>query len=239
MISKIAVKRPVTMIMVLIAIILLGFVSLVKMPQALMPDMDYPYAIAMITYAGAGPEEVEQMVTEPMEGSLASVEGVKNIISISSENVAIAMVEFDMGTDLDFATLDMREKLSMAQINMPDDATSPTIMKLNMNSMPVIQLFVSSDMEISELGTFVEDNILNRFERISGVAQVNQLGSTETEIQIKFDQDKLQGYGLSMSTVSQILSAENISYPSGSITNGNSDLTVKTFGEFQSINDIK
>lgn len=239
MISKLSVKRPVTMIMALVAVIMLGAVSLVKMPQALLPDMEYPYALAMVTYGGAGPEEVEQMVTEKMEGSLASVEGVKNIISVSSENVAMVMIEFEMGTDLNYATLDMREKLSMAQMQMPDDASSPTIMKVNMDSMPVMQLFVSSDMELAELGSFVEDNITSRFERISGVAQVSTMGSTETEIQIKFDQDKLQGYGLTMSTVSQILSAENISYPSGSISNGNTDITVKTFGEFQSINDIK
>lgn len=239
MISKLSVKRPVTMIMALVAVIMLGAVSLVKMPQALLPDMEYPYALAMVTYAGAGPEEVEQMVTEKMEGSLASVEGVKDIISISSENVAMVMIEFDMGTDLNYATLDMREKLSMAQMQMPDDASSPTIMKVNMDSMPVMQLFISSDMELSELGSFVEDNITSRFERISGVAQVSTMGATETEIQIKFDQDKLQGYGLTMSTVSQILSAENISYPSGTISNGNTDITVKTFGEFQSINDIK
>ncbi len=239
MISKLSVKRPVTMIMALVAVIILGAVSMVKMPQALMPDMEYPYALAMVTYAGAGPEEVEQMVTEKMEGSLASVEGVKDIISISSENVAMVMIEFDMGIDLNYATLDMREKLSMAQMQMPDDASSPTIMKVNMDSMPVMQLFISSDMELSELGSFVEDNITSRFERISGVAQVNTMGATETEIQIKFDQDKLQGYGLTMSTVSQILSAENISYPSGTISNGNTDITVKTFGEFQSINDIK
>lgn len=239
MISKLSVKRPVTMIMALVAVIMLGAVSLVKMPQALLPDMEYPYALAMVTYGGAGPEEVEQMVTEKMEGSLASVEGVKNIISVSSENVAMVMIEFEMGTDLNYATLDMREKLSMAQMQMPDDASSPTIMKVNMDSMPVMQLFVSSDMELAELGSFVEENITSRFERISGVAQVSTMGSTETEIQIKFDQDKLQGYGLTMSTVSQILSAENISYPSGSISNGNTDITVKTFGEFQSINDIK
>ena len=152
------------MIMVLVAVILLGAVSMFKMPQALMPDMEYPYAIAMVTYAGAGPEEVEQMVTEKMEGALASVEGVQDIMSVSSENVAMVMVEFDMGTDLNFATLDMREKLSMAQMQMPDDASSPTIMKLNMNSMPVMQLFVSSDMELSELGSFVEDNISSRFD---------------------------------------------------------------------------
>ncbi|MGN1351023.1 MAG: efflux RND transporter permease subunit [Anaerovoracaceae bacterium] len=239
MISKIAVKRPVTMIMVLIAVILLGAVSMVGMPQALTPDIDYPYAVAVVTYPGAGPEEVEQMVTEPLEGALASVEGVKNIMSVSSENVAMVMIEFDMGTDLNFATLDMREKISMAQMGMPDDVGSPTIMKANMDSMPVMQLFISSDMEISELGSFVEDNITSRFERISGVAQVSTLGATEDEIQIKFDQDKLQGYGLTMDTVSSILSAENISYPSGSISNGNTDITVKTFGEFQDISDIR
>ena len=238
MISKLAVNRPVSMIMILAAIVILGFVSIFSIPQALTPDIDYPYAIAMITYPGAGPEEVETSIAEPMEGALVAIEGVKDIQTISSDNMCIAAVEFESGTDLNFATLDIREKLSMISSTLPDDASSPTIVKLNMNSMPIMQLYFTSDKTIPELQEFIEEDIESRFERISGVASLTQVGATESVIEIKFDQDKLTGYGLSMSTISSMLSAENISYPCGEITNGGTEISVKTFGEFANVDEI-
>ena len=172
MLSKLAVKRPVTMIMALFAVFILGTVSLIKTPQALMPDIDYPYALAMVTYPGAGPEEIDSLITEPMEESFASVEGVKNMISMTSEGAAMVMLEFDMDIDMNFATLDMREKLSLVQNSFPDDASSPTIMKVNMDAVPVMQIYAYSDKDTAELAQYLEDNIIPRFERISGVGSV-------------------------------------------------------------------
>ena len=239
MLAKLSVKRPVTMIMALIAVILLGFVSIFTLPQALMPDIEMPYAIAMVTYGGAGPEEIDELVTTPMEAALATVEGMKSMSSVSAENMAYIIMEFNMDTDLDFATLDMREKLSMLQSVLPEDASDPTIMKVGVDSLPVMQLYISSDMDISRLNSFIENNVSPDIERLAGVASIDVMGATESIIKVEFDQDKLNGYGLSMSTVGSMIAAENISYPSGTISNGDTEVTVKTFGEFQNIREIE
>ncbi len=238
MLSRLAVKRPVTMIMALFAVFILGTVSLIKMPQALMPDIDYPYALAMVTYPGAGPEEIDSLITEPMEESFASVEGVKNMISMTSEGAAMVMLEFDMDIDMNFATLDMREKLSLVQNTFPDDASSPTIMKVNMDAVPVMQIYAYSDKNTAELAQYLEDNIIPRFERISDVGSVSLMGNTDAQIAIDFDQDKLTGYGLTMSTITSMLQAENVSLPSGTVKNGSQEVIVRTYGEFESVNEI-
>ena len=238
MLSKLAVKRPVTMIMALFAVFILGTVSLIKTPQALMPDIDYPYALAMVTYPGAGPEEIDSLITEPMEESFASVEGVKNMISMTSEGAAMVMLEFDMDIDMNFATLDMREKLSLVQNSFPDDASSPTIMKVNMDAVPVMQIYAYSDKDTAELAQYLEDNIIPRFERISGVGSVSMTGNTESQVTIDFDQDKLTGYGLTMSTITSLLQAENVSLPSGTAKNGSQEVIVRTYGEFEAVSEI-
>ncbi|MCR4601190.1 MAG: efflux RND transporter permease subunit [Clostridia bacterium] len=238
MISKIAVKRPVTMIMVLIAILSLGGMSMATLPQALMPNIEFPIAMTMVTYPGASPEEVNDLVTKPLEQSMASVENLKNMYSYSMENTAVVLVEFNMGTDMDVATLDMREKASRAQMSFPDDASSPTVLKANMNSMPVMSIYAYSDMELTEMAEFIDDNITSKLEKVPGVASVNIAGAQEDEVNIAFDQDKLSGYGLSLSTVSSMLSAENINMPSGNVTSGATEMIVRTNGEFEDVAQI-
>ena len=238
MLSKLAVKRPVTMIMALLAVLILGAVSMLKLPQALMPDIDYPYALAMVTYSGAGPEEVDSLITTPMEESFASVEGVQQMYSMTSEGVAVVMLEFDLDMDMNFATLDMREKLSLVQNAFPDGASDPTIMKMNMDAVPVMQIYAYSDKSTSELAQYLDDNIVPRFERISGVASVSMVGNTDPQISVDFDQSKLTGYGLSMSTIASLLQSENISLPSGTVTNGSQEVIIRTYGEFESVAEI-
>lgn len=224
--------------MAIMAVIILGTVSLMKLPQALLPDIDYPYALAMVTYPQAGPEEINTMITEPMEQSFASVEGVKDMISVTSEGSSIVMLEFDMDVDMNFATLDMREKLSLVQNSFPKDASSPTILKLNMDSAPVMQIYAYSDKDTAELAQYLEDNIIPRFERISDVGSVSMLGSTETHLAINFDQDKLTGYGLSLSTVATLLQSENVNLPSGTAQNGSQEVIIRTYGEFETVAEI-
>ncbi len=238
MLSKLAVKRPVTMIMILAAVLILGAVSLFRLPQALLPDIDYPYALTMVTYTGAGPEEVDSLITTPIEETFASVEGVQEMYSMTSEGVSVVMLEFDMDTDMNFATLDMREKLSLVQNAFPDGASEPTIMKMNMDAVPVMQIYAYSGRDTSELAQYLEDNIIPRFERISGVASVSMTGSTDPQIAVDFDQNKLTGYGLTISTIASLLQAENVSLPSGTVKNGSQEVIVRTDGEFESLTEI-
>lgn len=240
MISKIAVKRPVTMIMVLIAILALGTVSMFSMPQALMPNMNYPVALVTVSYSGASPQEIDDVITDPLESALASVENVKQLSSYSMEGSSSVIMQFNVGTDMNFATLDIREKVSMAQQAFPKEASAPVVMKANMNMMPVMQIYVTSEsMNEGTLSSYLEDNVISNFKRLPGVAAVDISGNTNTEINLYFDQSKLQGYGLSMATVNQQLSAENVNMPSGNVKNGSTEMVVRTDGRLRSIADIR
>ena len=237
--SSISVKRPVTTIMLLMIVVLLGVTSVVGIPMDLMPEMEIPVAIAMISYPNASPEEVETMITRPVEAALASCEGLKTIVSMTTAGSSITMIEFEMDTDMNFATLDMREKISMISGYLPSNSTDPMIMKMNLNSTPVVQVYVSGDMPLDQLYTRVQDSVVSSFERASGVASVSVTGGLESEIAVTLDQERLLGYGLSLSTIAQMLAADNLNMPSGNVDKGSMELIVRTIGEFESVEDVK
>ncbi|NLY71132.1 MAG: efflux RND transporter permease subunit [Clostridiales bacterium] len=237
--SKLSIDRPVTTAMMILIIILVGAVSIIGIPMDLLPDIEMPVAIVVVQYPNAAPEEVETMVTIPLEQSLSSVHNMKSISSMTTEGTSIVMVEFEMKTDMDFAALDMREKISMVEGFLPDDATDPLVIKMSMDFAPVVQVYVSGDKSLVELNKIVEDDILSYFERSPGVASVDIYGGISEEVSIKFDQEKLNGYGLTLSTISQLLAAENINLPSGEVQRGSTKVIVRTLGEFKSVEDIK
>ncbi|NLP30022.1 MAG: efflux RND transporter permease subunit [Clostridiales bacterium] len=237
--SKISIDRPVTTAMMILIIILVGAVSILGIPMDLLPDIEMPVAIVVVQYPNAAPEEVETMVTIPLEQSLSSVHNMKSISSMTTEGTSIVMVEFEMKTDMDFATLDMREKISMVEGFLPDQSTDPLVIKMSMDFAPVVQVYVSGEKSLVELNKTVEDDILSYFERSPGVASVSLYGGISEEVAIKFDQEKLSGYGLSLSTISQLLAAENINLPSGEVQRGSTKVIVRTLGEFNSVDDIK
>ncbi len=238
-ISKISVKRPVSTIMLMLIIVVLGAVSFSRLPIDLYPKMELPYAMCMIQYPNAAPTEVESMVTKPVEQQIATVENIKAIYSYSMEGNAIVLCEFENGTDMNFASLGMREKVDMIQDYLPDNAGKPMILVMDPTLMPVSQLYVSGDMSLEELNQVVDDEVLPKLERSEGVAAANSFGGLEKQISVKFNQERLAGYGLTLSDVSQMLSAENISLPSGEVDKGSKELIVRTIGEFQSLDDIK
>ena len=187
--TKISIKRPVAIFMAMLVIVILGVVSISKMQMALTPDVEMPIAMIMTTYTDAGPEEVESLVTEKIESAVANVENIDSITSTSSEGSSRVMVQFNYGTDMDTAVTNLRDKISSVSAMLPDDCDSPTIMKMDMNSMPVLTAIVSSDsLNEYELKTFVEDNIEPRLERQSGVASVDVMGGAEKEIKIEIDE---------------------------------------------------
>ncbi len=238
-VSKISVNRPVTTAMMVLVILLVGTVSLLGIPMDLLPDIEFPVAIVFVQYPNAGPEEVETMVTKPLEQALASVENMDEIMSMTTEGTSIVMVQFTMKTDMDFATLDMREKISMVEAFLPSGATDPMVLKMSMDFTPVATIFVSAEKPLSELNREVEDSILSYLERSEGVASVDYFGGIEEEIAMDFDQERLSGYGLSLSAISQILAAENINMPSGEVSKGPAKVIVRTLGEFSSVEELR
>ncbi|MBR5468372.1 MAG: efflux RND transporter permease subunit, partial [Firmicutes bacterium] len=239
MFSRISIKRPVATVMVLIITIMAGLVACFSLKMDLMPNVDMPIAVVSTTYVGAGPEEVETLITKPVESALSTVTNVDSIQSVSSANSSMVIVTFINGTDLDMASLDMREKVDMIKDYLPDGAEEPMVLKIDINSLSGISVGIDSDkLSLKELNTLVEEEIVSRFEKIEGVASVSITGGITEEIQVVVNPEKMAGYGISESTIASMLAAENLNTPAGSLKQGSTKLTVKSEGEFESIEEI-
>ncbi|RJE47632.1 MULTISPECIES: efflux RND transporter permease subunit [unclassified Dehalobacter] len=239
-ISETSVKRPVTVLMLVFIVIILGFVSFTRIPLDLMPEMELPYAIVSTSYNGAGPQEIETLITQPIEQAVSTAQNVKNISSITSEGSSLVILEFNYGVDMDQVALDLREKIDLIKNYFPDGVSNPMVLKINMNSTPVLTLSISSPtMSLSELQTLAEDTIQPRLERAEGVASVSVTGGTEDIIEIRTKSEKLAGYGISLAYLQGILASENVNLPGGTVKKGTQELTVKTTGEFTSVAEIE
>ena len=238
MFSKLCIRKPVTTIMVTLMVFIAGIVSYFNLDQALMPDMDLPIAVVMTTYVGASPEEIEELISKPMEESLGSIANVDTITSYSSTNSSMVLLQFVDGTDIDMAAVDMRDKIDQMKSSLPDAANDPMVIKMDINAMPITIGVKAENMDLESLNDLLEDNVVNRLERIEGVASVGLSGGITNEVRITVDPVKLAGYGLTTSTLSGVLAAENMNLPSGDLTQGNTTVAVRTIGEFTSVQEI-
>ena len=192
MISKFSVKKPYTVIVAVVLVIILGVVSFTKMSTDLLPSMDLPYAIVMTTYPGASPETVEQTVTKPIEQSMATVSNIKNVSSMSSENASVVILEFGESTNMDSVTLEMRENLDQIKGYWDDSVGNPIIMKLNPDMMPVLVAAADVDgMSAAEVTDYIENNVQSELESIDGVARISVSGNVTESIQVQISQEKL------------------------------------------------
>lgn len=237
-IADFCIKHKVTTILAFVMAVIFGVMSFGALPLALMPDIELPMAIVMTTYAGAGPEEIENLVTEPIESACASVAGMDELQSQSSENMSIVMVTFTEDTDMDQALVDMREKIDLAKSMLPEDASAPTVMKMNMDSMPVMMIGLKGS-DLAQMQTVAEDDIAPRLERIDGVASVDIMGGYQNEVAIEAYNDRLEGYGISLSYIGQMLGADNVAMPAGDMQNGTRSLSVRADGEYKSVEDVE
>ncbi|WP_186428791.1 efflux RND transporter permease subunit [Clostridium sp. BSD9I1] len=238
-ISKLSVKRPVTTLMCIFIVLILGFVSFSKISIDLLPNIEYPVAIVSTSYPNVGSEEIEKLVTRPIEQAVATVENIDTISSISSEGNSIVIVQFNFGTDMNFASLKMREKVDMVKGMLPSEANSPTVLKLDPNAQPIMQLSVSQGNDLAKMQAFAEDTIKPALERIEGVASVSISGGYEKEVVIDTNAARLKGYGLSIDYIAQILAAENLNLPGGTVKKGNQELFIRNIGEFTNLEEIK
>ena len=192
MLSRFSVKKPMTVFVAVVLVLILGVMSFINMTTDLLPNMDLPYAVAYTTYIGASPEQVEQSVTKPMESALASTSGLKNITSVSQENVSIVVMEFEEGTGMDSAMIEMNAALDQLSGSLPDAAGSPILMKINPDLLPIMVLAVDSDsMARQELSEFTTSTVIPALERVDGVASVSGSGLLESQIRIELDQSRI------------------------------------------------
>ncbi len=237
--SKIAINRPVTTVMMTLIVVVVGIISYLRLPLDLFPQMNIPYAIVMTSYEGAGPSEMEALVTKPLEQAMGTVSNIKEVSSVSSNEQSLIILEFVDGTDMDFAAFDVREKIDLVKDYLPSGADAPTVMKIDPNAMAMMQIGITSEMDLVELDQVVEDEILNRIERIKGVASVSLSGGKEKEIKITMIPEKMAGFGISAAQIAQVLRTENLNLPVGEANYGNQTLLVRAIGEFESIEEIK
>ncbi len=239
MISKLSIRRPVTTIMLTLMVFIAGIVAYSTLNLALMPNVDIPVVLVSTSYVGAGPEEIENLVSKPLEDALGTVNNVDTITSTSNSDASLIIVQFVDGTDIDMASLDLRDVLDRAKYFLPDDVDDPVIYKIDMNAIPIYLGATADNLDLNELNDLLEDEIIPRLERIEGVASIEIYGGIEKEVEITVDPSKLAGYNLSVNTLSQILAAENMNLPSGTLSQGNAKMQVRTVGQFSSIDEIK
>ncbi len=236
---KICIKRTVTVIMMTMVVLLAGTLGYNSLELAMTPNIDLPVALINCNYTGAAPEEMEELITKPIEESMSTLTGVDTITSSSSSGSSIVVIQFVDGTDIDVITNDMRDKLDRIKGMLPEDATDPLIMKMDMNSTTISVGITSDKYDVDTLYNLLDENVTSNFERIDGVSSVSLSGGSEEEVRIIVDQNKMENYGITMGSITQALAAENKNLPSGSLKQGDIDISLRTVGEFETIEDIK
>lgn len=227
-----AVKKPITTILVFVAVVIIGLFSLLKLPIDLYPDIDTNTIMVMTTYSGASSQDIEQNVTRPLENTLNSVEHLKHITSNSKENISIITLEFEYGYDIDVLTNSVRDKLDMVSNSLPDDAETPIIFKFSTDMIPIVLLSAQADESLPGLYKILDENVANPLARVDGVGTVSISGAPKREIHIYLDPAKLEAYNLTAESVSSLVAAENRNVPGGTFDIGSDTYSLRVQGEF-------
>ena len=227
-----AVNKPVTTTLVFIAFAILGVFSLVKTSIAQFPEFDSNVIMVMSSYPGANAEDIETNLTKVLENALNGVEDLKDLTSQSKENISLLTLEFEYGVDIEEATNNVRDKLDLVNSSLPDGATMPVIFKFSADDMPVMMLSATADVSLAGLDKILDDKVTTPLARVNGVGTVSVAGAPTREIQVYCDPNKLEAYGLSISGISSVISAENKNLPSGYIDIGSETYTLRVQKEF-------
>lgn len=227
-----AVNNPVTTALVFVALALFGVYSLINISIDRFPKFDANVILVMSSYPGASAEDIENNLSKLLENSLNGVSDLKNITSNSKENISIVALEFNEGVDIDVATNDVRDKLDAVNSQLPDGASMPMIFKFSLDEMPIMIMAATADESLSALGKILDDQVATPLARVSGVGTVSVAGAPEREIQVYCDPNKLEAYGLTISTISNIIAYENKNIPSGSLDVGSNSYTIRVEKEF-------
>lgn len=235
------VRRPTTIIIIYILLTVLALVVYPNLSVELFPEMDLPMVIVYSSYRGASPETMESRVTKLIESAVSNVGGIKQISSTSSEGISMVMLEFAYGTDLDKASQSINDNISLYTEMFPEDATKPTIFKLNTNMMPIMNIALSgsSGQDANELRAVLEDMVQSRLERVAGVSSTAINGGQDAFVQVAVDQNRLEAYGLTLSQVAYTLNPQNFQIGAGTLIEGDLSYLLRTDAQFNSIEQIE
>ncbi|MBA3558257.1 MAG: efflux RND transporter permease subunit, partial [Gemmatimonadaceae bacterium] len=235
---RLSIRRPVAVAMVFFAIVLVGVLSFRRLPIDLLPDIAYPKLVVFTSYPNVAPSEVERFITERVEQGVSAVPGVERVESISREGISLVTLRFAWGTDMDFAALNVRERLDNMRGQLPERADRSVVMRTDPASEPVMSLSVSGRNDLWSLRNLAESVIRRRLEQIDGVARAAVVGGLEREIHVDVDTRLLESYGLTIDDVATALAGANASAPGGTILRGRYRYALRTLGEFQSVDEI-
>jgi HAE1 family hydrophobic/amphiphilic exporter-1 len=220
-------------------IVLLGAISLTRLPVDLMPEIQQPTVSVNVTYSGVGPLEMEQLVTRPLEQAVSAVAGLRQVNSSSSEGRSNIRLNFNWGTDMSEAVDEVRTRLDRVRGRLPEDADSPQIFKADSNAMPIIQLAVEGDFDPVTLREIAQNELGPRLERVAGVAAVTVNGGLRRQIHVRLSREKITALNLSVDRVVQAIRQENQNTPLGEVTQGDATYLVRSQGQFASLDDIR
>jgi HAE1 family hydrophobic/amphiphilic exporter-1 len=238
--TKLAIARPVFILMLMLAAILMGIIAFQSMRVEENPDVDFGVITVQTVYPGAGPEEVNTLVSRRIEDSISGVAGLQQITASSLEGFSIVVAQFEIGTDMNEALNDVRSRIDEALARLPREAEKPTISKFDFATMPVMTLALRSDtLDSRQLYDLADDQLKDRFARIRGVGAVNVSGGDVREIQVQVRRDRLVAFGLGILDVQRAVQAATLNVPSGRVVTGDREFAVRVLGEFRSVQEIR
>ncbi|MBN1534380.1 MAG: efflux RND transporter permease subunit [Spirochaetes bacterium] len=238
-ITELSVNRPVTAMMIFVALLALGYVGFSKMSLDLLPDIEFPIAAVITEYEGVGPKEIESTVTRTLEESIASINNIDTISSTSKEGSSMIKVQFTWGTDMGLAVSDIRERVDIVKKYLPEGVETPIVLKFDVSMIPIMVLSVSGKRDPSFLREYAEDNLQSMLEQVDGVATATVQGGQEREVRVELVKNRMEAYGLSIDTVVAMVGLENMNVAGGDIKSPHRKYTLRTKGEFESLDDIR
>ena len=226
-ITKFVLKRPVTTILAVICVIVFGISSVTGMTMELSPEMDMPMMMVMTRYTGASPEDMDELITTPIEDAVSSMTGLSQVSSTSSEGSSTVMLEYEYGTDMDEAYDDLKKKIDQISMRLPDDVDTPTIMEMSSNQSESIMLSINNPSQ-DDLYDYVSNEIVPEFEKLADVADVSTMGGSQSYIRVELKQEKMKQYGVTMSSIASDIAAANSQIPGGTTELGSQEYSVST-----------
>jgi len=233
-----SVERPVTITMLILIVVVVGVISLSNLGLDLMPDITFPVMSVVTSYEGVASEEMENIVTKPIEEVVATVKNVKKVNSFSQEGLSAVMVELEWGANLDLLAQDIRDRLDMISDFLPEDMDKPIVVKFDPSMMPISVFGIVGERDLRSLRQVVKDVFKERLEQVDGVAAAMVWGGREREIRVEVDRKKLESLGLSLEEVTQKLALENLNLPGGHLKSGYQEYLLRTVGEFESVEEM-
>ena len=238
-IPEFSVNKKVTTAMLAMILVVLGTIAFFQLGLDFFPDLEFPTVSVITTYRGASSEDIENMITRPLEQIINSVSRVKKVNSLTIEGASVIMVEFEWGTTLDFAAQDVRDQIGLYQSYLPEEAADPLVVKFNFSQFPIIFGGITADMPTVELKDIIEDEVAPRLERIDGVASVQVFSTEEREILVDVDKSALESINISLDQILLALRMENLNLPAGHVVERHEEFLIRTLGEFESVEDIE